>query len=371
MVFFLAKKLLLSILFKLLDNIVIKINVDIYRETLWMTTTLHLIRASHLNPILQYMHSLSMPVESLLEQVGLNIELLIDPNQLIIETKIWKLLELVAKEHHIVNLGSACTEKSDLVEYGEFTRLLLKANNLYQALQLLIHKMNLHSNKSLLWLEEIDDFIWLCRPQYSYGKNECWQVEQHMMTLICMVIEHFVGSEWTPHKIKLQQPGSQWVESSRFFKMADIKLNNHYSAIAIEPDLLKDRSFSNDVLMPSTLQVIPNDFVQSFKVLLKQNYFGQAWLAENIATNLEMSVRTLKRKLQAQKTSLREVFDEVRFQQAQDLIEEGIYDYDLLAEKLSYTHANNFVRAFKRWSGITPREYIRLRNIELMNKRDH
>ena len=40
----------------------------------------------------------------------------------------------------------------------------------------------------------------------------------------------------------------------------------------------------------------------------------------------------------------------------------GGYEYEILAEKLMYTHPNNFVRAFKRWSGITPREFIRLRN---------
>jgi len=370
-VFFLAKKALLSILFKLLDNTLIKIDFDIHREMLRMTTTLHLIRASHLNPILQYMHALSMPVESLLEQVGLNTEVLIEPNQLIIETKVWRLLEVIANEQHIVDLGTACTEKSSLLEYGEFIRLLLKADNLYQALQLLIHKMSLHNNKNLMWLEESDGYIWLCRPQYSYGKNTCHQIEQHMMSFMCLLIEYFTGPGWAPQKIKLQQSESQWVESSRFFKAANIKSNNQYSAIAIEPQFLSDRSISHEIIMPLDLQVIPNDFVQSFKLLLKQNYFGQAWLAEHIAENLEMSVRTLKRKLQTQKTSLREVFDEVRFQQAQDLIEEGICDYDLLAEKLSYTHPNNFVRAFKRWSGITPREYIRLRNIELMNKRDY
>ncbi|WP_413694304.1 helix-turn-helix domain-containing protein [Psychromonas sp. KJ10-2] len=76
----------------------------------------------------------------------------------------------------------------------------------------------------------------------------------------------------------------------------------------------------------------------------------------------------LKRKLQEQGTSLRKVFDEVRFQQACDLIDQDIYDYQVLAEKLSYTHVNNFVRAFKRWSGITPREYMRLRDNQLLNK---
>jgi AraC-like DNA-binding protein len=349
----------------------IKIDFNIHREMLCMTTTLHLIRASHLNPILQYMNALSLPVELLLKQVGLNLEMLIEPNQLIIETKIWKLLELVAKEHHIEDFGTTCTENSHLEEYGELINLLLKANNLYQAMQLLIHKMNLHSSKSVMWLEESDGFIWLCYPQYLSNKNTYLQSEQHMMTFMCMIIEFYASSGWTPRVIKLQQGESKWCESSRFFKTAQIRLHHHYSAIAIEVELFKDRNMANEVVMPLTLKVIPKDFVQSFKLLLKQNYFGQAWLAENIAANLGMSVRTLKRKLQTQKTSLREVFDEVRFQQAQDLIEEGVCDYGLLADKLCYTHPNNFVRAFKRWSGITPREYIRLRNIELMKQRDH
>jgi AraC-like DNA-binding protein len=265
-------------------------------------------------------------------------------------------------------LATSLTEQSHLSEYGSFTDHLLKADNLYQALQFLIQEISLHHNNNYFWLQENDQCVWICRPQHPYIKDNQWQVEQHVMSLICMLIEYYAGVGWLPKQIKLQDNEGVGIGQSRFFKNAEIKLGQPYSAIAIDHSLLRDRSSIGKLSKPFELEYIPDSFVHGLKLLLKQNYFGQGWLAENIATTLETSVRTLKRKLHAQGTSLRQVFDEVRFQQACELIEQDIHDYDVLAEKLSYTHANNFVRAFKRWSGITPREYIRLRNIELLKK---
>ena len=333
-----------------------------------MLTPLYLIRASHLNPVLQYMHSLSMPVESLLEQTDLSFALIANPNQFILQKKMWLLLELAAASKEMPHFSLTFTENSHLSQYGEFTELLLKAGNLFQALQFLIHHINLHSNNNLLWLEEREQSIWICRSRFEGHKGKCWQIEQHVMSFICLLIDHYAGPKWSPKKVKMQNSECVGIQHSRFFNRAEVKLNYHYSAIAIDSELLKDRSLSNDLSSATSLERIPDDFVEGLKRLLKQNYFGQAWRAENIAANLETSVRTLKRKLQAQGTSLRQIFDEIRFQQACDLIKKDIHDYEELAEKLSYTHPNNFVRAFKRWSGVTPREYIRLRNIELMQK---
>ena len=335
-----------------------------------MPTRLHLIRASHLHPVIQYMQTLSMPVESLLEEAELSLALLVEPNQLILEKKVWRFLELAAEFNNMPHLATSLTEQSHLSQYGGFTEHLLKADNLYQALQFLIQEINLHHNNNYFWIQESEECIWICRPQHPYIKDNQWQVEQHVMSLLCMLIEFYAGEGWLPKKIKLQDNKAVGIERSRFFKNTEIKLGQPYSAIAIDHILLKDRSLISQFPKPSSLDYIPDSFVQGFKLLLKQNYFGQSWLAENIATALETSVRTLKRKLHSQGTSLRKVFDEVRFQQACDLIEQDVHDYDVLAEKLSYTHANNFVRAFKRWSGITRREYIRLRNIELLKKNE-
>lgn len=330
-----------------------------------MPTTLHLIRASHLNAVIENLHALSLPVESLLEKAGLYFATPIQPNQLIIEKKIWLFLKLAADYSNMPHLATWLTEQSDLSHYGEFTKHLVSADNLHQALLLLTRYTSFHNSNNIFLLKEDKQNIWICQPHSRHVKQGSWQVEQHVITFICMLIEHYLGHGWQPKQIKLKDAQAVGIEHSRFFKDTDIKLGHSYSAIAIERRLLSKHCLVIDLPQLAGIDPIPNDFLQGFKLLLKQGYFGQDWLADNIAASLEISVRTLKRKLQAQGTSLRQVFDEVRFQQACELIDQDVHEYEILAEKLMYTHPNNFVRAFKRWSGITPREFIRLRNREL------
>ncbi|WP_413691673.1 AraC family transcriptional regulator ligand-binding domain-containing protein [Psychromonas sp. KJ10-2] len=255
---------------------------------------LHLIRASHLIAVVQYMHSLSLPVDTLLQKAELDHVPLDDANQLILETKVWRFLELAAEMKAMPHLGGVLAEQSDLAEYGDFTKQLLEADNLYQALHFLIHKIGLHNNNSLFWLKENEQCVWICRPQYPYVKDKQWQAEQHVLGLLCKIIENYAGPGWQPSKIKLQDTLGLGLEHSQFFSNAQIQLGQRYSGIAIEHSLLQERQLSKTFANASSLESIPDCFVQSFKLLLKQNYFGQGWLAENIAYSLGTSVRTLK-----------------------------------------------------------------------------
>lgn len=323
-----------------------------------MLAPLYLIRASHINPIVKQMDALAMPTEQLLEEVGICKELLNKPEQLILESKFCNLLVLASKKFSLPNLGSYLTENIDLSEYGVFQSQILKAQNLSSALTLLEQHVGLHNNNREFWLKEESGTVWFCSNFDLSCKQGRWQIEQHILNLMCRLVEHYAGAGWVPEKVRLQANNTQGIENSRYLKSAKLRRNQAYSAIAIEADLLAGNNPEEKSLVEG-LDRVPDNFTSGFKHLLKANYFGQDWLADNIASTLGISVRTLKRKLRAQETSLREIFDETRFQQACELIEKGIYDYKQLADSLSYTHPNNFVRAFKRWSGITPREYIR------------
>lgn len=332
-----------------------------------MPTPLPLIRASHLNFMIKSMLNFSseIQVDALLEQAGINPERLNDPNNLLLEKKVWHFLTLVADSQQIPHLGFCISENNKLIDYYPFSEDLLVAGSLYQAFQILIKRVNVQNNYNALWLQESEGVVWICYPQHIKCKLDLWQIEQVMMSLSCKLITHYAGLGWLPKQARFQDKEGLGIEQSLFFQNTKVKLGQRYSAIAIEPELLVDRTMINTPSASFKVGDIPSSFTESFKALLKQNYFGKDWLAEDIAATLEMSVRTLKRKLQSKGTSLREVFDEIRFVQACDLIDQNISDYKELAERLSYTHPNNFVRAFKRWSGTTPREYIRLRKLAL------
>lgn len=66
-----------------------------------------------------------------------------------------------------------------------------------------------------------------------------------------------------------------------------------------------------------------------------------------------MSTRTLRRRLELEGTSFRELVDEVRQSRAEALIADGI-SVSQIAHWLGYGSSSAFVHAYKRWRGVTP-----------------
>ena len=83
---------------------------------------------------------------------------------------------------------------------------------------------------------------------------------------------------------------------------------------------------------------------------------GTAQLPQ-VARQLRMSTRTLKRRLADRGTTFRELVDDVRRQRALLLIADRGLSIDDIASKLGYTETPNFTRAFRRWTGATPTAY--------------
>jgi len=79
-----------------------------------------------------------------------------------------------------------------------------------------------------------------------------------------------------------------------------------------------------------------------------------------MARALSMSVRTLKRKLQEHGTSYTELIEQRHRQRAFELLDAGL-TVDEIAGRLGYSDAANFTRAFRRWTGQSPRAFRRNR----------
>jgi AraC-like DNA-binding protein len=76
-----------------------------------------------------------------------------------------------------------------------------------------------------------------------------------------------------------------------------------------------------------------------------------------VAKKMHMSVRTLKRKLEADGTSFSELLDEERRGKAMVLLRRDDLAIEEVAARLGYSDAANFTRAFRRWTGTTPKAF--------------
>jgi AraC-like DNA-binding protein len=76
-----------------------------------------------------------------------------------------------------------------------------------------------------------------------------------------------------------------------------------------------------------------------------------------IARTLGMSARNLQRRLASEGTSFKELLNEARVSLARTYVDEGRLSVTEIAFVLGFADTSTFSRAFKRWTGMSPREY--------------
>jgi AraC-like DNA-binding protein len=78
-----------------------------------------------------------------------------------------------------------------------------------------------------------------------------------------------------------------------------------------------------------------------------------------VAAELHMSVRTLRRHLEEEGTSFRAVVEQTREYLAEELLVTAGLSIEQVAERIGYSEASSFVHAFQRWKGVSPRRWAR------------
>ncbi len=84
---------------------------------------------------------------------------------------------------------------------------------------------------------------------------------------------------------------------------------------------------------------------------------GPRLSAEEVAKCLNMTSRTLRRKLSERGTSFSETLSEIRSNLAKKYLSNTAMTIDDIAERVGYSDTANFRNAFKRWIGHTPGNY--------------
>jgi AraC-like DNA-binding protein len=77
----------------------------------------------------------------------------------------------------------------------------------------------------------------------------------------------------------------------------------------------------------------------------------------SVARQLNLTERSLRRRLEDESTSYREIHDELQLQTAVKYLRDTAMTIEDIAESLGYSDAANFRRAFRRWTNRTPQEY--------------
>lgn len=98
------------------------------------------------------------------------------------------------------------------------------------------------------------------------------------------------------------------------------------------------------------------DWVQYLRMMFLQ-VEGDPPTLESIARSNRVSPRTIDRHLRRENVSFRELVHQVRFERACDLLQNSPATVAQIAQRLGFSDAANFSRAFRRALGMSPAEY--------------
>lgn len=75
---------------------------------------------------------------------------------------------------------------------------------------------------------------------------------------------------------------------------------------------------------------------------------------EQVSAVLNVTSRTLRRRLLGEGTAFRALVDEVRHALAEEMLCAGCFTVEQVADRLGYAEVASFIHAFRRWTGTTP-----------------
>ncbi|HTF82163.1 MAG TPA: AraC family transcriptional regulator, partial [Cytophagales bacterium] len=80
--------------------------------------------------------------------------------------------------------------------------------------------------------------------------------------------------------------------------------------------------------------------------------------AEEMATNMLVSYKSLQRKLKNENTSYRELMNQIKSEYAFNMLQSKKFSITEVSEILGYADINSFSRAFKIKHGIEPKSVL-------------
>ena len=189
-----------------------------------------------------------------------------------------------------------------------------------------------------------------------------------MLSLILDACRLSLGETFRPRRVCLQRAQPTCADRYTSFFGTKVEFDAPAYSMAFDKsqlDLLlptgnAEIARANDqVLMSYLTQLNRSDIVMRVKTTLIDRMPSGQVSKEDVAEALNLSLRTLQRKLHEEDTSFKQLLDETRRELADQYIRNPMVSIGEITYLLGFSEPSNFSRAFKRWNGTAPAEYRR------------
>lgn len=301
--------------------------------------------------------------------VGLDAAMLNDPDNRFPFRQMVALYEqgarLTGDEDFGLHVGESTNVKMfDIVGYA-----VANSRTLGEALSRAVRYHSIWSDGAFFRLDLEGELVHLSYRYTDLDGTECRQDSEMTMSLLIKFAREVTGVDWTPREMRFQHAAPRNTkEHERIFR-APLSFNMHACEMVFDSAILGLPFIAADPALCALLDRHAEELLarlprrggltDEVRHLLHQALNGGDPGLDAIAHQLNLSPRTLQRKLKEEQTSHQDLLDEMRRDLSVRYLREPEMAICEVAYLLGFSEPSAFHRAFRRWFGSTPREYRR------------
>jgi len=279
-----------------------------------------------------------------------------------------ELFEWLARKMQRPFLGLELSERGGPQTVGAVGYLFLESKNLEAALNNLgkylfavqegsSFKLEIDGEYAYVDYGILDDRILNRRQDSEYSIGATWNL-----------IKQFTGGacQLTMVEFEHEKPAQAKVPFRHVFG-APVLFRRRANRLHIRSNLLSTQSRSSDPFLFPILEsyiqssIAEIDSADSFTDIIRKQLsheaLGAGLRARDIAARMGISESTLHRRLGKERSSYKKIYDEAAQSFASLLIRQKSLPVATIASRLGYSETAALTRAFRRWFGMSPRQY--------------
>ncbi|MBU0970382.1 MAG: AraC family transcriptional regulator [Proteobacteria bacterium] len=309
-----------------------------------------------------------IPLKKILGSVCLDKDWLHNPDAIITPANFLKIvkngLTLSADE----DLGLRIGREQNLTGLGFWGYAIMCSHTLKEAADVAVQYWKVSGSLvDIVRKSEGDIQIWEILPPYPYKEPSLWRyaVEEMLSTWYSSTC-FLAGGKLPLTEIHLSYPEPGYSRLYREMFQCPIYYDHTIDSVSFPTELLDiSISMGHDQMAEVCTQRCEeladkwgrrDELVESIRTIVTSSSFRERRL-EEVARQIGVSGRTLRRKLKEQGTTFQKVLDETRAEYAKHYIENTALTIEQIADRIGFSEATNFRAAFRKWTGMTTGGY--------------
>lgn len=297
-------------------------------------------------------------------QVGINVDIAYKPNERIETSKLQKVWQIAVDESGDQCIGLTYAKLLQPASLCGLGLSWITSDTLKDSINRLIRFQRAISTATEFSLNELDDcYQVIFRSNLKEPVDVSYDAAIAALFQMCKIT---YGPELKAEKVSISHSKPDCAEQFNDFFGVSVEFNAKESQIFFNKQTFETKLTSSNPDLARMNDQIVIKYLNSFdktniSMRVREHIIEQLTNGipqqDQIAISLNLSLRSLQRKLSDEGTSYKEILDDTRLQLSKQYLMGSNRPIIEIGFLLGFSEPGNFARAFRRWTGASPHEY--------------